>query len=332
VVRVPEQKRPGGEAVDVSDAAVSAGAETRETRDAGDMAPDSATSLAETSRADSAGGALVGLRPLVALLGNVTVLTSLLYFFGWRQTATQDADLRLNQDIFGLGTQDYLLRSVGAVIRLLSVLGVVGLLFAYLDHLFRWAVARYGPRDRIVVIAVRALDVAWLVVPLGVYLLRLWRPDSADLYIAYPLALGVGVLLIVYRAQVRRRLGLRTDPTEGRSPIERGAVALLLVVAVFWATSNYADVEGNRLAEGFRTSDLIAVTVFSPQRIDLSGAREQPISASSADALYLYRYTGLRLMAHSGGHYFLVPASWTPTSGALVVLSDKDPVRLEFGS
>jgi hypothetical protein len=38
------------------------------------------------------------------------------------------------------------------------------------------------------------------------------------------------------------------------------------------------------------------------------------------------------LMAHSGGHYFLVPASWTPSSGALVVLSDKDPVRLEFGS
>jgi hypothetical protein len=266
------------------------------------------------------------------LLGNVTVLTSLLYFFGWRQTATQDSDLGLNQDIFGLGTQDYLLRSVGAVIRLLSVLGVIGLLFVYLDHALRWAVARYGPRDRIVVIAVRSLDVAWLVVPVVVYLLRLWRPDSADLYIAYPLAIGAGVMLIVYRALVRRRLGLRTDPTEGRSPLERGAVALLLVVAVFWATSNYADVEGHRLAEGFRTSDLIAVTVFSPQRIDLSGAQEQPISGSAADALYQYRYTGLRLMAHSGGHYFLVPASWTPTSGALVVLSDKDPVRLEFGN
>jgi hypothetical protein len=327
---VPEQERPGGEAVDVSDAAV---AETREAREPGDAMPESVpiASARETGH-DPAGGALAGLRPLVALLGNVTVLTSLLYFFGWRQTATQDADLRLNQDIFGLGTQDYLLRSVGPVIRLLSVLGVVGLLFAYLDHSFRWAVARYGPRDRIVVIAVRALDVAWLVVPVVVYLLRLWRPDSADLYIAYPLALGAGVMLIVYRAQVRRRLGLRTDPTEGRLPIERGAVALLLVVAVFWATSNYADVEGNRLAESFRASDLVAVTVFSPQRLDLSDAQEQPIGATPGSALYNYRYTGLRLMAHYGGHYFLVPPSWTPSSGALVVLSDKDPVRLEFGS
>jgi hypothetical protein len=310
VARIPEQERPEAKAVD-------------------DAVPKS-----EASAATSGGGAFAGLRPLVALLGNVTVLTSLLYFFGWRQTATQDADLRLNQDIFGLGTQDYLLRSVGAVIRLLSVLGVLGLLFAYLDHLLRWAVARYGPRDRVVLLAVRALDVAWLVVPLVVYLLRLWRPDSADLYIAYPLALGAGVLLIVYRSQVRRRLGLRIDQTEGRLPIERGAVALLMVVAVFWATSNYADVEGNRLAASFRASDLVAVTVFSPQRLDLSGAQEQPIgtSASSGSALYNYRYTGLRLMAHSGGHYFLVPSNWTPTSGALVVLADSDPVRLEFGS
>jgi hypothetical protein len=315
VARIPEQERPEAEGVEVADAAPK-------------------SQEADRTSTGGAGGAFAGLRPLVALLGNVTVLTSLLYFFGWRQTATQDADLRLNQDIFGLGTQDYLLRSVGAVIRLLSVLGVIGLLFAYLDHVLRWAVARYGPRDRIVMIAVRALDVAWLVVPLVVYLLRLWRPDSADLYIAYPLALGAGVLLLVYRSQVRRRLRLRIDPTEGRLPIERGAVALLMVVAVFWATSNYADVEGNRLAANFRASDLVAVTVFSPQRLDLSGAQEQSIgtSGASGSALYNYRYTGLRLMAHSGGHYFLVPSNWTPTSGALVVLADSDPVRLEFGT
>lgn len=318
MTHVPEQGRPGAEIAD----AAAAGA------------PHAGAAAPRPSGAESSsGGAFAGLKPLVALLGNVTVLTSLLYFFGWRQTATQDADLRLNQDIFGLGTQDYLLRSVGSVIRLLAVLGVVGLLFAYLDHALRWAVARYGPHDRVVVIAVRVLDFGWLVVPLAVYLLRLLRPDSADLYIAYPLALGAGVLLIVYRAQVRRRLGLRTDPTEGRLPIERGAVALLLVVAVFWATSNYADVEGNRLAASFRASDLVAVTVFSPQRLDLSGAQEQSIgTATPGSALYNYRYTGLRLMAHSGGHYFLVPSDWTPTRGALVVLSDSDPVRLEFGS
>jgi hypothetical protein len=312
VARIPEQELPDAKGVD--------------------DAPAEPSSDTDRTSAGGAGGAFAGLRPLVALLGNVTVLTSLLYFFGWRQTATQDADLRLNQDIFGLGTQDYLLRSVGAVIRLLSVLGVIGLLFAYLDHVLRWAVARYGPRDRVVMIAVRALDVVWLVVPLAVYLLRLWRPDSADLYIAYPLALGAGVLLLVYRSQVRRRLGLRIDPTEGRLPIERGAVALLMVVAVFWATSNYADVEGNRLAASFRASDLVSVTVFSPQRLDLSGAQEQPIGSDPAGSLYNYRYTGLRLMAHSGGHYFLVPSHWTPTSGALIVLADSDPVRLEFGS
>jgi hypothetical protein len=270
-----------------------------------------------------------GLRPLVTLLGNVTVLTALLFFFGWRQTATQDGDLGLDQDVFGLSTQDYLLRSVSPVVRLLAVLGVLGLACAYLDRTLRWVIRERGVQARVVRICVRALDFAWLAVPLLVYLLMWRRPDSADLHIAYPLALGAGVLLIVYRSQLRRSLGLSAHDASGRGTVERGAVALLIAVAVFWATSNYADVEGRRLATAFRASDLKQVTVFSSHRLGLTGAREQTVAGSDAD--YRYRYSGLRLMAHSGGHYFLVPADWTPTSGVLVILADTDPLRLEFG-
>jgi hypothetical protein len=269
-----------------------------------------------------------GLRPLVTLLGNVTVLTALLFFFGWRQTATQDADLGLDQDVFGLSTQDYLLRSVSPVVRLLAVLGVLGLACAYLDRTLRWVIRERGVQARVVRICVRALDFAWLAVPLLVYLLKWRRPDSADLHIAYPLALGAGVLLIVYRGQVRRSLGLSTH--DSRGTVERGAVALLIAVAVFWATSNYADVEGRRLATGFSAADLQQVTVFSSHRLGLTGAHEQTVAGSDAD--YRYSYSGLRLMAHSGGHYFLVPADWTPNSGVLVVLADTDPLRLEFGA
>ncbi|MDQ1485988.1 MAG: hypothetical protein QOJ62_1681 [Actinomycetota bacterium] len=277
------------------------------------------------------GGPFDGLRPLVTLLGNVTVLSALLFFFGWRQTATQDADLGLAQDVFGLGTQDYLLRSVGPVVRLLAVLGVLGLGLAYLDRSLRWVVRVRGANARVVRSCLRVLDVAWLAVPLMVYLLRRLRPESANLYIAYPLALGLGVLLIVYRTQLRRAIGLGAPRgAPGRDGLERGAVALLLAVAVFWATSNYADVEGRRLATAFRASDLQQVTVFSPHRLDLTGAQEQIITGTGAD--YRYRYTGLRLMAHSGGHYFLVPVNWTASSGVLVVLADSDPVRLEFGN
>jgi len=46
--------------------------------------------------------------------------------------------------------------------------------------------------------------------------------------------------------------------------------------------------------------------------------------------MYKYRYVGLRLLEHTGGHHFLVSDEWSPQYGVVVMLADDDPVRLEF--
>ena len=44
-----------------------------------------------------------------------------------------------------------------------------------------------------------------------------------------------------------------------------------------------------------------------------------------------YRYTGLRLLEHTGAKYFLVSDGWTPTYGVVFVLPADDPtMRLDF--
>jgi hypothetical protein len=72
------------------------------------------------------------------------------------------------------------------------------------------------------------------------------------------------------------------------------------------------------------------VVVYSPKRLELTAPNVREESLSGADAAYRFRYTGLRLLDHVGGKYFLVSDGWTPRYGVVIVLAETDPVRLEF--
>ena len=52
------------------------------------------------------------LRPVVAVVANITVLTALLVYFGWRRSETQAHQLGIDESILGMSTRDYLLRSM----------------------------------------------------------------------------------------------------------------------------------------------------------------------------------------------------------------------------
>jgi hypothetical protein len=70
---------------------------------------------------------------------------------------------------------------------------------------------------------------------------------------------------------------------------------------------------------------------LAPKRLDIkaSGVLERRLSGK--DLAYRYRYSGLRLLTHSGGKYFLLPASWRRSNGAAIILADSPNYRFEFG-
>jgi hypothetical protein len=43
-----------------------------------------------------------------------------------------------------------------------------------------------------------------------------------------------------------------------------------------------------------------------------------------------YRTTGLRLLARSGGKVILVHDGWSPRSGTVIVLADRDDLSWQF--
>jgi hypothetical protein len=299
--------------------------------------------MAEADGAPASDVLKEALKPVVALLANVTVVTALLVYFGWRRAETHADRLGIDESVLGMTTREYVLRSVGPVLVLLVGIAVCGLGWMALERRItppltasETAAARRG---------LAALGLAWLILPGLVYLLGFVWPATA--FVLFPASIGAGALLWVYAARVRRRRsggdptavpadGPADGPADDRSSrVALGLVGLLVLVCLFWTASNYAQVLGDRLADDFvgDVHRLPGVVVSSERSLFLDGpgVDEVPLPGSEEEGALRYRYEGLRLLEHTGGHYFLVSDGWSPTYGVVWVLdSDDDSMRLDF--
>lgn len=268
------------------------------------------------------------LRPAVQLLANITVLTALLVYFGWRRSATQAERLGIAESVLQMSTRDYLLRSVRPVLVLLIGVGVAGLAWVALDRYLVPAAA--GSRTRRFTWTVRALSVMWLVLPAAVWVLGfVWRSGA---FVLFPASIGAGVLLLLYAAHLRQ-LGASRDEAAGRRHVAlQACAALLAVVALFWTAANYAQVEGVRLAASISNdiASLPGVRIYSEERMHLDGPGVAERRLSDVDGEVRYRYEGLRLLEHTGGRYFLISDGWTRRYGVLFVVPDDGSLRLEL--
>ena len=270
------------------------------------------------------------IRRMGAVLANVGVLTALLVYFGWKRSEVQSRRLGIDESILGMSTREYLLRSVRPVLLLLIVIAVVGLLWLLMD---RWLVGRLhssGQSDGLLRWSLRLLLAGLVVLPLAAWAGGFRWPAIA--FIAFPLCCVAGLLLVLYAFHFRQMMPGALPLPAGREALLRAFTAIIVGVGLFWTATNYAIVEGTELSDGFlaELTKLPSVTVYSPERlqIDAPGAKEERLPPKQS--MYKYRYVGLRLLEHTGGHYFLVSDEWSPQYGVVVMLADDDPVRLEF--
>jgi hypothetical protein len=279
--------------------------------------------------ADGDRNALV--RQLAGALANVAVVTALLVYFGWQRVAVQARQLGVDESLFRISTREYLLRSVRPVLILLIAVALAGLCWVAVD---RWLAGRLptsdGGPDDVARWAIRLLSSAVVVLPFLVWLGGFVFPATA--FVAFPLAIGAGLLLLLYALQVRRTFPGHEPLPASRDTVVRASAALLTGICLFTAAANYATVEGNRLAREF-VADLPSqprVVVYSPEHleIDAPGVSEEPLAPDQS--AYLFRYVGLRLLEHIDGTYFLVSDGWTPRYGVVVMLSENPSLRMEF--
>ena len=213
--------------------------------------PDQPRSTQSAGSEDGA-GTTSGISQLARIVGTIvaptTLLTSVLFYFGWVHAYNFFDYFGVNSTVLGLTTQDYLMRSLDGLFVPMTVVACVGLLGLWGHGLLRARLAAGAPLR-----VLRSLIPVLAMVGLGLAVGGLWtvfvvEETLLDPYLygtASPICLALGVLLLTYTVHLWRSLSAG-DTTAGparpawAAVAEWGAVFMLVGLSLFWAAGNYA--------------------------------------------------------------------------------------------
>ncbi|NVC23799.1 hypothetical protein E7Z53_10160 [Kocuria salina] len=260
-----------------------------------------------------------------------TVVTALVFYFGWARAKAQAEWMGLHVNLFGYTTRDFALLSISALYLPLLLLVALAMLWVGLDRLLRRRIDRGAAGRWATALPRAALLGAGALIGLMVVLLFAERVYS-PLYAPY--LVTAGVLVAAWAVRIRRCAAAVEGP---RRPAEQQAVeATLLLVLValllFWGTSNFAEARGRGLAEDLEVNLpwLPRAQVYSqePLGLDVLGVTTHELGTAEAP---LYRYDGLRLLTVSGERYFFLHEGWSVEEGTVVMLPDDASLRVQYG-
>lgn len=280
-----------------------------------------------------AGGVGLALRAIGTVAAPATVVTGLLYYFGWVRTDAQARFFGIDPSVLEFSTQDYLLRSISPTFWPLAFILVAVLLGACAHALAcSWfqTRARHG-RLRRAAFVLGAVGVALIAFGL---LATNWRAAVGHRLLVTPVAFALGVPLTGYALYVLARLRRDGDRRPRSSWPYLPAVAVtiatsLFVLSLFWAMGDYAHLKGRELARNLSNNltRLANVVVYSERDLAIDAPGVTRSDLGGAEGAYRYRYSGLRLLIRSQDKYFLVPEKY---DGTAIVLPESEAVRFEF--
>ena len=260
----------------------------------------------------------------------VTVVTALLVHVGWVRNRAYYGYFGIGQDLLRPSMQDYVLRSVdvtfGAVVRLVAV----GLVLILLDRIFVHVLrkrTREAGVDRVTV-ALVAVGVVSSAVGLFSALGLAGELSVPPIVAAAILALGAGMVLRLWPSLFASKTLALGRPTTV-------ALYAVLVVALFWAATLYAQDLGQRAAHGtdVNPAGLPVVTVFSEEYLDLPGSQVQVTQTPGADGDTYFRYSGMSLLTYSNNTWFLISGRYSNNyRSSVLVLRDSPAIRVEVAS
>lgn len=273
------------------------------------------------------------LSAVAGVIAPTTVLTALLYYYGYVATYAFFDYFGVDVAVLRLPTQDLVLRSVAVLYVPCAVILGLGIVYLLVRNWTRTTLPqeRHWPRLR---------RIGWAAVVVGSALLvraavGIVRPSlaEAEFPATTPTALGLGVLSVLYGRHLLRHATRRRDDR-----IPEGAVSLLaagvVVLSLFWAANTFAAAYGRGQAadDSMKLGERPEVVLDTRERLFLNAACAEETSLEPADPEqdYRYRHRGLRLLAVGSDRLLLIPDRWLDGCEVLVV-PDDDSVRIQFG-
>jgi hypothetical protein len=290
---------------------------------------------------EGAGGlTLARLKQLTNVVAPTTLITSLLFYFGYIGTRSRFAYFGVYLDMTDLSNQRLLLYGL-EVIYIPAALGFLAVLAGVTLHAgVRWLLDVRKSDTAILILGPGAVLLGVLIIGralVGIFVSGVSDrevPGATGLAIAFgPMTAAYGIWICARRARRAAnggaRGGLITWYDGGTMAGLRRAgqicVGGLAVAGLFLAVHRFAWVSGESRAyqDALGLPAQPEVVLDSGERLaDVpAGITESPL-AGTEKATYRYRYRGLRLLLASGGRLFLVPPHWTGHSRSLVVPYD----------
>jgi hypothetical protein len=250
----------------------------------------------------------------------VTLLSALLFYFGYVSARAQYEYFGIDVDTIGLSTQDYVMRSPQPLLvplLVITLLAVAGLLLHNAVHPTAVAVRR-------------AARITTVVLVLGVVGLVTYPLIGRLPYYALvvPAVIGLSAAVLAYLTYLRRK----ADPTLGPQRILIALLAVVTITCAFWATATTAQYSGRGLAksDARQLNRFPVVILDTKERLALrSPGIEETALRAGAGQTFNYRYRGLRLLVVGEDRLFLVPQNWTASNTTLVLPLDSS-VRVQF--
>jgi hypothetical protein len=262
---------------------------------------------------------------LAGIVGTVvapaTLVTAIAFYFGWRREQAFAGYFGIDTSLLDFSTRDYVLRSVDSLFVPLLALLLVALSALCLHVLIGRSRMDATAAPTAAAIGIGALFVGGMLA---------WGHGLWSSYV-YLQALGpaVGAILLAYAFTLLR-------PGAASLTALRVVAGGVVLVSLFWATSEYADSRGRALAAKLAANLKVnpQVTIFSKENLGIRardfGDPKCPLvqTTPTPKAAYRYRYDGLTLLLRSGGKYFVTatpPAkerAWQAWWPVLVVPED----------
>ena len=277
------------------------------------------------------------LRVFASVVGPVTILTALLYYYGYVTTFAEFAYFGIDVELLDLSTPDYVLRSPASLFLPLLGLLLLAALGGWLHSVvWRWSTSGRHQRGLGVASFVTLLLGVALVLR-GLYGILDGRVSSEELVGVSPASLGLGTILMLYGLQVRR---WRDPPGPASQRNTWNLVASwtigwsLVVLSLFWLVNSFAGAYGrgqaSRLQADLVDQDEVVLHTRSRLFVDDRGVDPSQLCERTIDDRdFRYRYLNLRLLAVSDDSLFLVPATWSPEQGVVIVVARND-VRTQY--
>ncbi|MBB1247201.1 hypothetical protein GL263_27175 [Streptomyces durbertensis] len=282
-------------------------------------------------------------REIAAVVAPTTVVTALLFYFGYVALRARFRYYGVDLDLVDLTLQETLLYGVEVLYPPVLVVALIGLLVTGLHAGVRWLLA--APERDVVSgwLGVLLVLVGLLALARGLVGFLVAGVSAGEHFPVTPLALALGSVAVAYGGWVLHTVAARRHDWSGESDLRQAArrsvgwLALVGVASAFWATNEFAAAHGRGKAEEFAEGLPARPHVLLHTREPLRGVPcgvEYQDGGDEAGA-YRHRYQGLRLLVESGGRLFVVPAHWRDgrdggTPSRTLVVPYGDEVRVEL--